>query len=133
LNPPPLARPVIHSGRDAAGLTAGVAHHFPGVSREVVLRGDGSTPAHRSFLALFTTQTKETETMETNRNDPDREIIDGFTAVEIRHMATDSVVQARCDDCGAIYDVEPDAESYDCASCEAKGSVTSPLIKLGLI
>lgn len=71
--------------------------------------------------------------METHSNDLEREIIDGFTAVEIRHMALDSVVQARCDDCGAIHDVEPDAESYDCPSCDAKGSVTSPLIKLGLI
>ena len=59
--------------------------------------------------------------------------IDGFTRSDIERMAFDSVVQARCSECEDIADVEPDARDYDCHSCGAKGTVTSPLIKLGLI
>ncbi|MFA5762390.1 MAG: hypothetical protein WC931_02235 [Bacilli bacterium] len=71
--------------------------------------------------------------MEMDFKDPHKEVVDGFTAGEIAHMALDSVVQARCTECDAIHDVEPDAEDYDCTECDAKGTVTSPLRKLGLI
>lgn len=59
--------------------------------------------------------------------------IDGFTWAEIRAFVFDSVVTARCAACEAEHDVEPDAEDYTCESCQTEASVTSPLIKLGLI
>lgn len=59
--------------------------------------------------------------------------IDGFSQAEIQRMAFESVIQARCSDCDDIQDVEPDARGYDCHSCGAQGTVTSPLVKLGLI
>lgn len=66
--------------------------------------------------------------------DPDVEAVDGFTWAEIEEMALDSVVQARCTECKAEYSVEPDARKYDCYDgCGAKGTVTSLLIKLGLM
>jgi len=48
-------------------------------------------------------------------------------------MVVDSLVPARCTECGDEVDVEPDAEGYDCLSCGSVGTVTSPLVKLGLI
>lgn len=59
--------------------------------------------------------------------------VDGFTWEEIEQMAKDSVVTARCIYCQAEVDVEPDAESYDCHECGGAGTVTSPLVKLGLV
>lgn len=60
--------------------------------------------------------------------------VDGFTWEEIERMLFDSVVQARCTHCGHEYEVEPDAEGYDCHSlCQARSTVTSPLIKLDLL
>lgn len=67
-----------------------------------------------------------------NRNKDDF-TVDGFTEAEIEVMVFDSVVQARCTACGDIRDVEPDARGYDCHECGAKRTVTSPLVKLGLI
>ena len=64
---------------------------------------------------------------------PDDEAIDGFTFDEIEHMSLDSVVTAKCSECGGEVEVEPDADKYDCHECGAKGSVTSPLRKLGLV
>ncbi len=64
---------------------------------------------------------------------PDAIAIDGFTVAEIEVFIMDSVVEARCTSCDEITAVEPDARSYDCEWCEAKGSVTSPLVKLGLV
>lgn len=59
--------------------------------------------------------------------------VDGFSEEEIEQMVLDSIAQARCTECGDEMDVEPDAHGYDCQSCGAAGSVTSPLVKLGLI
>lgn len=59
--------------------------------------------------------------------------IDGFTWGEIRAMATDSVVTARCVYCQDEREVEADAEKYDCYECGGAETITSPLVKLGLI
>jgi len=59
--------------------------------------------------------------------------IDGYSFEEIERFVFDSVVQARCPYCKHEMDVEPDAENYDCHGCGAKGVITSPLVKLGLI
>ena len=64
---------------------------------------------------------------------PDAEAIDGFTVGQIRDFVFDSVVTARCTECGAEHHVEPDARAYSCFVCRNEGCVTSPLIKLGLI
>ena len=66
-------------------------------------------------------------------DDPAAIVIDGFTVAEIRGFSRDSVVTARCSECGEEHDVEPDAEAYDCDGCGTADSVTSPLVKLGLI
>jgi len=69
-----------------------------------------------------------------NRRDRDPDLtVDGFTEEEIERMVFDSVVDAKCTECGDLTQVEPDARGYDCHSCGGKGTVTSPLIKLGLI
>jgi len=64
--------------------------------------------------------------------DPDL-TVDGFSEEEIERMIFDSVVEARCTECGDLRSVEPDARDYDCHECGAERSVTSPLIKLGLV
>lgn len=61
------------------------------------------------------------------------EVIDGFTVADIDAFSFDGVVLARCTECGDEREVEPDARRYRCESCGAIGSVTSPLVKLGLI
>lgn len=59
---------------------------------------------------------------------------DGYTFDEIQSMVFDSVVFARCSECGTEYEVEPDARGYPCrAGCGSEGTVTSPLIKLHLM
>lgn len=63
----------------------------------------------------------------------DDEAVDGFTWNEIEEFARDSTVQARCTECGDYAVVEPDARDYECASCGAEHSITSPLVKLGLV
>lgn len=67
------------------------------------------------------------------RPKPDDEAVDGFTWREIDEFVRDSIVQARCTECGDYAGVEPDARDYECASCGAEHSITSPLVKLGLI
>ena len=69
---------------------------------------------------------------EINWLDKNAETVDGFTVGEIEYFLIDSVVTARCSDCDCEHEVEPDAEDYDCQGCGALGTVTSPLIKLGL-
>lgn len=59
--------------------------------------------------------------------------IDGFTEGELLTMLLDAIAIARCDACGEYAAVEPDARDYDCHACDAEHSVTSPLVKLGLI
>jgi hypothetical protein len=67
-------------------------------------------------------------------DNPEEEAVDGYTWAEIRNMVFDSLVEAICDQCGAVYTVEPDARGYDCFDgCRATGTVTSPLVKLDLI
>lgn len=61
------------------------------------------------------------------------EAIDGFTMAELQAMVFDGVAFARCTECGDISVVETDARDYDCQLCQAEHSVTSPLVKLGLI
>jgi len=69
-----------------------------------------------------------------NREEEDsQETVDGFTWEELKHMLFDGVAEARCTECRESAQVEPDAEDYDYQACGAKGSVTSPLRKLGLI
>lgn len=63
----------------------------------------------------------------------DDEVIDGFTYSDIELMILDVTVDARCSECGAYVRVKSDAEGCDCPNCDATGSVTSPLRKLGLI
>lgn len=66
--------------------------------------------------------------------DPTAEAIDGFTVADIERFVYDDVVDAVCTECGAFYEVEPDAKDYNChAGCKARGTVTSPLVKLGLV
>ncbi len=65
--------------------------------------------------------------------DDHAEAIDGFTVGEVKFFLIDSVVRARCSACGCEHEVEPDAEEYPCDGCAEEHSVTSPLIKLGLI
>jgi len=65
--------------------------------------------------------------------DMQQELVDGFTYAEIELMVFDSVVTAKCDSCGDYCEVEPDARNYTCHCCGAPKSVTSPLVKLGLI
>ncbi len=59
--------------------------------------------------------------------------VDGYTWAELDAVVFDSVVPARCINCGAEHDVEPDAEDLACTECGAMASVTSPLRKVGLI
>lgn len=59
--------------------------------------------------------------------------IDGFTVAEVVEMVVDSLIPARCTECGAIHRVETAANGYDCAECYAPGAVTSPLVKLGFV
>jgi len=59
--------------------------------------------------------------------------IDGFNVGEIKFFLIDSVVTARCSACEYEHEVEPDAENYPCEGCGELSSVTSPLVKLGLI
>lgn len=59
--------------------------------------------------------------------------VDGYTWAELRDMCFDGVVRARCVFCNDEWEVEPDARNYDCHSCGAKQSISSPLVKLGLI
>lgn len=66
-------------------------------------------------------------------DNPEAVVVDGFTVGEIASFVHDSVVEARCTECGSEHDVEPDARRYRCESCLAIGAVTSPLVKLGLI
>jgi len=68
-----------------------------------------------------------------NWTDPSSKAVDGFTVSEIQRMTLDSVVTARCSKCDFDHSVEPDAEGYTCQHCQSKGTVTSPLVKLGLI
>lgn len=68
-----------------------------------------------------------------NGADPTSVTIDGFTVAEIAELLVESLIPARCSACGEIARVEPDAEGYDCANCCGEGTVTSPLIKLGLV
>jgi len=65
--------------------------------------------------------------------EPGQEMVDGFTYEEIERMVFDSVVTARCDECGDYCEVEPDARNYTCHSCGAPKAVTSPLVKLRII
>ena len=67
------------------------------------------------------------------RTGTDKKSIDSFTVAEIKAFSGDSVVTARCSECGEEHDVEPDATGYDCDRCGTEESVTSPLVKLGLI
>jgi DNA-directed RNA polymerase subunit RPC12/RpoP len=66
-------------------------------------------------------------------SDPSAVAVDGFTWAEIQEMTTNSIVTARCTECSECVSVEPDAREYDCESCGARRTVTSPLVKLGLI
>jgi len=59
--------------------------------------------------------------------------VDGFSEEEIMGMVLDSVVTARCTECGCEREVEPDAENYDCFECDGTETITSPLVKMGLI
>ena len=59
--------------------------------------------------------------------------IDGFTVDQIIEMLVDSVATARCSVCNGEQSVEPDARDGACSSCGAIDTVTSPLIKLGLV
>jgi hypothetical protein len=68
-----------------------------------------------------------------NPEDDLEEVIDGFTGADLRTMFFDSVVFARCTECDHLVAVEPDAEDYDCPECDGKGTLTSPLVKLGII
>ena len=61
------------------------------------------------------------------------EAVDGFTYRDLARMMFDGAADAQCSECGAYAHVEPDAEDYDCPNCDAEGSVTSPLRKVGLI
>jgi hypothetical protein len=61
------------------------------------------------------------------------EAVDGFTWAELYAVRTESIVCARCTVCAAEHDVEPDATDYDCQECGAKDTVTSPLVKVGLL
>ena len=64
----------------------------------------------------------------------DKEIaVDGYTWAELDAVVFDSIVPARCINCGEEQDVEPDAENLACPECGAMDSVTSPLRKVGLI
>ena len=56
-----------------------------------------------------------------------------YTYEELRDMILDSVVAAECSNCGCEHRVEPDASGYDCSACGAEGTVTSPLIIMGLM
>lgn len=67
-----------------------------------------------------------------DQGDPDL-TVDGFSEEDIERMFFDSVVDAKCTNCGDLAQVEPDARDYNCHYCGALGTVTSPLIKLGLI
>lgn len=66
-------------------------------------------------------------------SDPNAEAVDGFTVAQIEAFALDSLVEAVCSDCGERHTVEPDARGYRCWQCLTSGSITSPLVKLGLI
>ena len=66
-------------------------------------------------------------------DDDQEEAADGFSYRELERMLFDGAVDAQCSECGAYVHVEPDAEDYDCPNCDATGTVTSPLRKLGLI
>lgn len=59
--------------------------------------------------------------------------VDGFTVGEIKFFLIDSVVIARCACCECEHEVEPDAARYPCEGRGQFDSVTSPLVKLGLI
>lgn len=61
------------------------------------------------------------------------EAVDGFTWYDIWGFALSNVVPARCECCETERDVEPDATNYDCFECGTPGSITSPLVKLGLV
>lgn len=61
------------------------------------------------------------------------EAVDGFSWDDVARFVLDDVVPARCSECGFERQVEPDAQLYDCFECGAEESVTSPLIKLGLV
>ena len=66
--------------------------------------------------------------------DPHDIAVDKFTWSDNAEMALESMILAKCSMCSAVYDVEPDASDYDCfEGCGTTGSVTSPLVKLGMI
>lgn len=70
-------------------------------------------------------------------SNPDALAVDGFTVGEIADMALNSLpgacCPARCSECGAEQLVLPTASSCDCQSCGAFDTVTSPLVKLGIV
>jgi len=59
--------------------------------------------------------------------------IDGYTWAEIEAMVHDATVVARCVYCQHELEIEPDARGYDCHECGGAETITSPLIKLGLV
>lgn len=67
------------------------------------------------------------------RVNPDDEAIDGFTWEEIAIMSLDPIVDAICDRCGAHTEVPPMVCHVDCDECGAAASITSPLVKIGMV
>lgn len=99
------------------------------IEDKAVLRGDGFSVPHPNW---------ECETHKEGRdmidwNDESAPAVDGFTVGEIKEMAMDSVVTAICEVCYILHEVEPDARDYRCQECKTPRSVTSPLVKLGII
>jgi tRNA(Ile2) C34 agmatinyltransferase TiaS len=59
--------------------------------------------------------------------------IDGFTWGEIARMMLQDEVTARCASCKAEYEISPGDSGDHCRECGGRSTVTSPLVKLGLI
>lgn len=70
----------------------------------------------------------------TQKSGTKKQHLGSHSAAELKRMLLfDGMVEAVCSECGESHVVEPDARRYACAACGEKGTVTSPLVKLGLM
>lgn len=133
--PVPMSMPVNRHGGHALLRRGGEdAERLRAYLDELDRRAEVRAGGEQLDLLTHRHQQSQERSMMAEATTEGRVCVDGFTWPEVERMLFDSVVLARCTDCGQEYDVEPDAEGYNChAGCRAMGTVTSPLIKLDLL
>ncbi len=65
-----------------------------------------------------------------NLSDP---AVDAFTWGDIERMKRRAVVEARCAYCRELVAVDRGAKNRDCPRCGGSETVSSPLVKLGVV